>query len=57
MGDEATARAADAHLKARGIIVRLVAGYGLPDCLRITVGSEEDVSRVLDAMAEFGGAQ
>lgn len=56
MGDAATARAADAHLKDRGIIVRLVAGYGLPDCLRITVGSEADVTRVLDAMADFGGA-
>jgi len=55
MGDAATAKAADAHLKSKGIIVRLVAGYGLPDCLRITVGSEVDVSRVLDAMADFGG--
>lgn len=55
MGDEATAKAADAHLKAKGIIVRLVAGYGLPDCIRITVGSEADVTRVLDAMADFGG--
>ena len=56
MGDAATAQAADAHLKARGIIVRLVAGYGLPDCLRITVGSHEDVTRVLAAMADFGAA-
>jgi histidinol-phosphate aminotransferase len=56
MGDAATAQAADAHLKARGIIVRLVAGYGLPDCIRITVGSEDDVTRVLAAMADFGGA-
>ena len=55
MGDAATAKAAAAHLKSKGIIVRLVAGYGLPDCLRITVGSEVDVSRVLDAMADFGG--
>ena len=56
MGDAATAQAADAHLKARGIIVRLVAGYGLPDCLRITVGSHEDVTRVLEVMADFGAA-
>ncbi|WP_071672908.1 histidinol-phosphate transaminase [Nioella nitratireducens] len=55
MGDVETAKAADAHLKAKGIIVRLVAGYGLPDCIRITVGSEGDVTRVLDAMADFGG--
>ena len=56
MGSAETAMAADAHLKSKGIIVRLVAGYGLPDCIRITVGSEADVTRVLDAMADFGGA-
>ncbi|RFU13249.1 histidinol-phosphate transaminase [Rhodobacteraceae bacterium W635] len=56
MGDAATAKAADAHLKSKGIIVRLVAGYGLPGCLRITVGSEADVTRVLAAMQDFGGA-
>ena len=40
MGSEETARAADAHLKSKGIVARLVAGYGLPDCIRITVGSK-----------------
>lgn len=51
--DEAEALAADAHLKSAGIIVRLVKGYGFPDALRITVGSAEDMTRVLQALATF----
>lgn len=51
--DEAEALAADAHLKQAGILVRLVAGYGFPEGLRITVGRAEDVSRVLDALTDF----
>ena len=31
---------ADAHLQADGIIVRRMDGYGLPNALRITIGSE-----------------
>ncbi|TNF63994.1 MAG: histidinol-phosphate transaminase [Rhodobacteraceae bacterium] len=54
--DADRARAADAHLKAHGILVRLVAGYGFPEALRITVGRPQDVTRVLDAMATFPGA-
>ncbi len=50
---EDEARAADTHLKANGIIARLVAGYNLPQCLRITVGSEADVTRVLGVMDRF----
>ncbi|HRD78015.1 MAG TPA: histidinol-phosphate transaminase, partial [Hyphomicrobiaceae bacterium] len=33
------ADAADKHLKSRGIILRRVAGYGLPQCLRMTIGT------------------
>ncbi len=51
--DEATALAADAHLKASGIIPRLVAGYGFPNALRITVGTKPDVTLVLDVMSRF----
>ncbi len=49
----ARAEAADAWLKARGIIVRGMAAYDLPHCLRITVGSEEDCTLVADALAAF----
>ena len=48
-----TAPAADAALKAHGIIVRRVAGYGLPDALRITVGTECDNRAVVAALGAF----
>ena len=47
------ANAADAFLRTRGIIVRKVGGYGLPHCLRITVGSAEEVGLVIDALTGF----
>jgi histidinol-phosphate aminotransferase len=47
------ARAVDAHLRSRGIIVRAVTSYGLPHCLRITVGTTEEVGLVIDAAADF----
>lgn len=50
------AQAADAHLQSRGLIVRGVGGYGLPDCLRVTVGTPEQNRRLLDALAEFAAA-
>ena len=52
-GTPAGARAADEFLRARGIIVRPVGGYGLPACLRITVGTDDEVAAVIEAMAEF----
>jgi len=47
------AQAADAFLRSRGIIVRPVGAYGLPHCLRITVGLAEEVERVIETLAEF----
>jgi histidinol-phosphate aminotransferase len=52
-GEIARADAADAFLRARGIIVRKVAGYGLPHCLRISVGLAEEVAMVTDALTDF----
>ena len=46
-------RAADAFLRTRGIIVRPVGGYGLPQCLRITVGTAEEVEAVIAALRAF----
>lgn len=54
--DEAEAVGCDAHLQSVGIIVRKVAGYGLPHCLRITVGDESACRRVAHAVAQFKGA-
>ncbi|WP_297617829.1 histidinol-phosphate transaminase [uncultured Roseicyclus sp.] len=53
--DEAEALAADAHLKACGIIVRHPRSYGFAHALRITVGRAEDNDRVLAALTEFRG--
>jgi histidinol-phosphate aminotransferase len=47
------ADAADAYLRKRGIIVRKVAGYGLPHCLRITVGTGEEVGLVVVGLTDF----
>jgi histidinol-phosphate aminotransferase len=55
--DEAEADAADAHLKEAGIIVRAPKSYGLPQCLRITVGRPQDNDRVLSALGAFKGAR
>ncbi len=49
----ARAEAANAWLRARGIIVRGMAAYDLPHCLRITVGNAEECALVADALAAF----
>jgi histidinol-phosphate aminotransferase len=53
LGTVEAANAADAFLRANGIIVRKVGGYGLPHCLRVTVGTAEEVGLVVDAFAEL----
>jgi histidinol-phosphate aminotransferase len=47
------AAAADEFLFARGYILRRVAGYGFPDALRMTIGTEEANRGVVAAVAEF----
>jgi len=47
------AAAADAFLRRRGIIVRPVAGYGLPDHLRITIGREDEMRALVEALTAF----
>lgn len=37
------AASADQALRAEGIILRGMGGYGLPDCLRATIGAEHDM--------------
>lgn len=48
-----SAAAANAFLSERGLIVRDVMAYGLPDCLRISIGLEEDNKAVVAALMEF----
>jgi len=51
--DPAEAEACDQALRGAGIIVRRVAGYRLPDCLRVTVGDSEACARVIEAVGAF----
>jgi histidinol-phosphate aminotransferase len=51
--DEAEAKACDQYLQSQGLIVRRVDGYGLPHCLRITVGDESGCRRVAHAIGQF----
>ena len=48
-----TAEAADAFLTKRGLILRRVTAYHLPNALRMTIGSEEANRLVVAALAEF----
>ncbi|WP_417268787.1 histidinol-phosphate transaminase [Celeribacter sp.] len=50
---QAEAEACDEFLKSNGLIVRRVAGYGLPNCLRITVGDESSCRRVAHTIGQF----
>jgi histidinol-phosphate aminotransferase len=44
---------ADRFLMARGIIMRACGSYGLPQCLRLTVGSEEANRAAIAALRDF----
>jgi histidinol-phosphate aminotransferase len=52
-GTMGEANAADEFLRRRGLIVRRVGAYGLPQCLRITVGTAEECGLVVDALTDF----
>jgi len=51
------AEACDAFLQMQGLLVRRVASYNLPHCLRITVGDEASCRRVAHAIAQFKGVR
>lgn len=53
--DAAEAEACDTFLQTEGILVRRVTNYGLPDCLRITVGDQAACRRVAHVIAQFKG--
>jgi histidinol-phosphate aminotransferase len=48
-----TAKAADAFLASRGLVLRAVGAYGLPDALRLTIGSAEANRLVIAALTDF----
>jgi histidinol-phosphate aminotransferase len=47
------AEAARLFLKSRGILVRQMGRYGLPDCLRITIGLEQEMRAVATQLRAF----
>ncbi|MGA9659299.1 MAG: histidinol-phosphate transaminase [Asticcacaulis sp.] len=51
--DAAEAEAANLYLMSQGIIIRHVANYGLPQCLRVTIGKDEENQAFLDALGRF----
>ena len=48
-----TAHDADTFLRQRGIIVRTQDPVGLSDCLRISIGNEDEMRTTLAALSEF----
>jgi histidinol-phosphate aminotransferase len=52
-----SAKLADAHLTAQGLVLRAVGAYGLPNALRLTVGDEEANRKVVAALASFMSAK
>jgi len=53
---EKSAANADAFLNKGGVILRSVASYDLPDCLRMTVGTEEQNRLAVKLLQEFMAA-
>ena len=56
-GDAKGADAALAFLQSRGIIARRMAAYGLPEYLRITIGTESEMRAVAAAVQEWTKAK
>jgi len=50
------AAGADGYLSSRGVILRAVGNYGLPDCLRMTVGTEEQNRLAVSLIQQFMAA-
>ena len=52
-----TAAEADALLTSRGVVMRAVRAYGLPNALRMTIGTEEANRLVVEALRDFMAAK
>jgi len=48
-----TSKEADAFLSSRGLILRRIDAYGLPNALRLTIGDEEANRLVVETLREF----
>jgi histidinol-phosphate aminotransferase len=54
-GSGRTAAEADRLLTSRGVILRQVKAYGLPNALRMSIGSEEANRLAVATLSEFMG--
>jgi histidinol-phosphate aminotransferase len=52
-----TAKEADEFLVQRGLVLRRLEPYKLPDALRMTIGTEEANRLVVSSLAEFLGRE
>jgi len=52
-GDGTRAGRADAALRSRGIVLRPMGFYGLPHCLRVTIGDEDHMTAFIDALVAW----
>lgn len=52
-GGKTQADACDAFLKKHGIIVRRMGAYGLPDALRISIGTDLEMETTMDTIERF----
>lgn len=41
------------YLKGQGILVRQVGGYGLPSCLRVTIGTEDEMKLAVQGIKDY----
>ena len=47
------ANAINEYLLSKGIAVRYLSSYGLPDSLRITFGKKDELEKVLELLQQF----
>jgi histidinol-phosphate aminotransferase len=52
-----TAAEADAFLTRRGLVLRALNNYQLPNALRMTIGTEEANRLVVDGLRDFVGGR
>jgi histidinol-phosphate aminotransferase len=52
-GEKASAEKARLFLKSQGILVRQMGAYGLPDCLRMTIGRGDEMQEVAQALKQW----
>ena len=52
--DEATAAHLTRELLRRGVIVRPLGAFGLPQCVRISTGTDRENEQCVEAVKEIG---